>query len=83
MYKGCSLGWDPPLLITLHLLPGLVFAGFFFVLARVFIQHGLAGYLALLISIPVCLVPTKLGVMILWSTRVTGRRSFLGAVVYN
>jgi membrane protease YdiL (CAAX protease family) len=72
-----------PLLIALHLLPGLIFAGFFFVLSRVFIQRGLTGYLALLISIPVCLAPIELGVMILWSARFTGRRSLLEAVVYR
>jgi membrane protease YdiL (CAAX protease family) len=49
----------------------------------VFIQHGLTGYLALLISIPVCLAPIELGVMILWTARFTGRRSFLEAVIYN
>jgi len=48
------------LLITLHLLPGLVFAGFFFVLSHVFIQRGYTGYLALLILIPACLAPIEL-----------------------
>jgi hypothetical protein len=71
------------LLIALHLLPGLIFAGFFFVLSRVFIQRGLTGYLALLISIPVCLAPIELGVLILWSARFTGRRSLLEAAVYR
>jgi len=72
-----------PLLIALHLLPGLLFAGFFFVLSRVFIQWGLTGYLALLISVPVCLVPIELGVMLLWSVRFTGMRTLLGAIRYR
>jgi membrane protease YdiL (CAAX protease family) len=72
-----------PLLIALHLLPGLIFAGFFFVLSRVFIQRGLTGYLALLITILFCLAPVELGVMIFWSARFTGRRSLMEAVVYN
>lgn len=72
-----------PLLITLHLLPGLLFAGFFFILSYLFIQWGLTGYLALLISIPICLAPIELGVMILWSRRFTGNRSFQEAVLYN
>ena len=71
------------LLIALHLLPGLIFAGFFFVLSRVFIQHGLTGYLALMISIPVCLAPIELGVMLLWSSRFTGRRTVMEVVVYR
>ena len=54
-----------PVLIALHLVPGLLFAGFFFVLSRVFIQWGLTGYLALLITIPFCLVPIEIGVMVL------------------
>jgi membrane protease YdiL (CAAX protease family) len=49
----------------------------------VFIQRGLTGYLALLISIPVCLAPIELGVMLFWSARFTGRRSLLEAVIYR
>jgi membrane protease YdiL (CAAX protease family) len=71
------------LLIVLHLLPGLIFAGFFFVLSRLFIQHGYTGYLALLISIPVCLAPIELGVMLFWSSRFTGKRAVMEAVVYR
>jgi membrane protease YdiL (CAAX protease family) len=71
------------LLIALHLLPGLIFAGFFFVLSRAFIQNGYTGYLALLISIPICLAPIELGVMLFWSLRFTGRRAMMEAVVYR
>jgi membrane protease YdiL (CAAX protease family) len=71
------------LLIVLHLLPGLIFAGFFFVLSHVFIQRGYTGYLALLISVPVCLAPIELGVMLFWSWRFTGRRALMEAVVYR
>ncbi|MCJ7569357.1 MAG: hypothetical protein MUO58_17730, partial [Anaerolineales bacterium] len=70
-------------MIVLHLLPGLIFAGFFFVLSHVFIQHGYTGYLALLISVPVCLAPMELGVMLFWSSRFTGRRGVMEAVVYR
>jgi membrane protease YdiL (CAAX protease family) len=71
------------LLIVLHLLPSLIFAGFFFILSRVFIQYGLTGYLALLILVPVCLVPIELGVMLFWSSRFSGRRAVMEAVVYR
>jgi membrane protease YdiL (CAAX protease family) len=71
------------LLIALHLVPGLVFAGFFFVLSYVFIQLGYTAYLALLISVPVCLAPIELGVMLCWSSRFTGRRALMEAVVYR
>lgn len=71
------------LLILLHLLPGLIFAGFFFVLSHAFIQRGYTGYLALLISVPVCLAPIELGVMLFWSRRFAGRRGLMEAVVYR
>jgi len=61
-----------PLLIMLHLLPGIIFAVFFFVISGIFIQYGLTGYLALLITIPACLVPIEIGVMLFWSKRFTG-----------
>lgn len=72
-----------PLLIALHLVPGLIIAGFFFVLSRMFIQLGLSGYLALLITIPACLVPMEIGVMLFWNARFTGRWSFSQAVAYR
>lgn len=72
-----------PLLIVLHLLPGLINAAFFFVLSHAFIQYGYTGYLALLISIPFCLAPIELGVMLFWSSRFTGRRAVMEAVVYR
>jgi membrane protease YdiL (CAAX protease family) len=72
-----------PLLIALHLVPGLIFAGFFFVLSQMFIRCGLTGYLALLTTIPLCLAPVEIGVMLLWSARVTGRRSLSEAIGYR
>lgn len=71
------------MLIALHLLPGLLIAGFYFVLANVFVQVGLSGYLALILSIPICLVPIELGVMVLWAVRFTGSRSILAVVDYQ
>jgi|OpeIllAssembly_1097287.scaffolds.fasta_scaffold252742_2 hypothetical protein len=72
-----------PLLIVLSLLPGLIFGGFFLFLSSVFIKHGLTGYLALLVSIPVCLAPIELGIMLFWSTRFTESRSLSQAIVYR
>jgi membrane protease YdiL (CAAX protease family) len=72
-----------PLLIALHLVPGLIIAGFFFMLARIFIQLGLSGYLALLITIPACLVPMEIGLMLFWNARYTGRWSLSQAIVYR
>jgi membrane protease YdiL (CAAX protease family) len=72
-----------PLLVALHLVPGLVFAGVFFVLSRMFIRWGLTGYLALLVTIPICLVPIEIGVMLFWSARFAGRGFLLEAVGYR
>jgi membrane protease YdiL (CAAX protease family) len=72
-----------PLLIVLNLLPGLIFGGFFLLLSSVFVKHGLTGYLALLVSIPVCLAPIELGIMLFWSARFTGSRSLSQAIAYH
>jgi membrane protease YdiL (CAAX protease family) len=72
-----------PLLIVLHLVPGIIIAVFFFVLSWMLIRRGLTGYLALLITIPACLVPMEIGVMLLWSVRFTGTRSLSEAIRYR
>jgi membrane protease YdiL (CAAX protease family) len=72
-----------PLLIVLHLVPGIVFAVFFWVLSWMLIPRGLTAYLALLITIPACLVPTQIGVMLLWSVRSTGKTSLSEAISYR
>jgi membrane protease YdiL (CAAX protease family) len=72
-----------PLLIVLHLVPGIIFAVFFFVLSWILIRRGLTGYLALLITIPACLVPMEIGVMLLWSVRFTGTRLLSEAIRYR
>jgi len=72
-----------PLLIVLHLVPGIIFAVFFWVLSWMLIPRGLTAYLALLITIPACLVPVQIGVMLLWSVRFTGTRSLSEAIRYR
>lgn len=72
-----------PLLVALHLVPGLVFAGFFFLLSWMFIRYGLTAYLALLVTIPVCLVPIEIGTILLWSTRSIGEASLSTATAYG
>jgi membrane protease YdiL (CAAX protease family) len=81
--KNGQIRTSGPLLIVLHLLPGLIFAGFFFILSYVFIQRGLTGYLALLVLIPLCLAPIELGVMRFLSSRFTERRALMEVVVYR
>ncbi len=72
-----------PLLIVLHLAPGIIFAVFFWVLSWMLIRRGLTAYLALLITVPACLVPIEIGVMSLWSVRFTGTRSLSEAIRYR
>jgi membrane protease YdiL (CAAX protease family) len=72
-----------PLLIALHLVPGIIFAVFFFVLSWMLIRRGLTAYLALLIAVPACLVPMEIGVMLLWSARFTRTRSLSAAIGYR
>jgi CAAX protease family protein len=71
------------LLVVLNLLPGLILGGFFLLLSGVFVKHGLTGYLALLVLIPVCLAPMELGIMLFWSARFTGSTSLSQAVAYR
>jgi membrane protease YdiL (CAAX protease family) len=72
-----------PLLIVLHLLPGILFAVFFIVLSRLFIQHGLTGYLALLITIPICLAPVEIGIILFWRNKFEERRSLSDVIGYR
>ena len=72
-----------PLLIVLHLAPGIIFAVFFFLLSWMLIRRGLTAYLALLITIPACLAPIEIGVILLWSVRFTGTRSLSEAIRYR
>jgi membrane protease YdiL (CAAX protease family) len=72
-----------PLLIALHLLPGVLFGGVFFALSWMFIHWGLTGYLALLVAIPIILAPIETGIMLLWSKRETGKRSLSAVIDYH
>jgi membrane protease YdiL (CAAX protease family) len=72
-----------PWLIALHLVPGLLFGVFFFVLSWLLIRRGLTAYLALMIAVPACLAPIEIGVMLLWSVRSTGTLSLSEAIRYR
>ncbi len=71
------------LLLVLHILPGILFAIVFFLLAKALMEGGATAYLALIISIPLCLVPMELGIMILWSKVATGSYSFRNVLGYQ
>lgn len=71
------------LLLALHLIPGIVFALVFCLLAKTLMGGGATAYLALIIAIPVCLVPTEMGIMLLWSMKTTGIPSFRTVLGYR
>ena len=81
--KNGQSKFSGPLLILLHLVPGIIFAIFFWVLSWMLVRLGLTAYLALLITIPACLAPMEIGVMFLWSKRLTGTRSLSEAILYR
>jgi len=72
-----------PWLVGLHLLPGLGFGALFAVLTRLFVRHGLTGYLALLATVPLFLVPVEVGVMLLWRDGRAGCGSLSRAIAYR
>jgi membrane protease YdiL (CAAX protease family) len=71
------------LLLALHLIPGIVFALVFYLLAKVLMRGGATAYLALIISIPLCLAPLELGIMIVWGKKATGTSLFGAALGYR
>lgn len=70
------------LLLALHIIPGIVFALVFCLLAKALMGIGATAYLALIISIPLCLVPMELGIMIV-SSEATHTASFGAALGYR
>lgn len=70
-------------IFALHLVPGIVFALVFCALAKAMTARGATAYLALILTIPVCLVPMELGIMAVWSRRTTGRFSVRAALGYR
>ena len=70
-------------LIALHLVPGVVFSTFLWLLSGLFTRHGLTAYLAELIAIPVCLAPLLAGIVRFWSRRPNEAGSILGALTYR
>jgi membrane protease YdiL (CAAX protease family) len=71
------------LLLALHLIPGIVFALVFFLLAKALMGIGATAYLGLIISIPICLVPIELGIMTVWSRKTKGTSLFGAALGYR
>ena len=72
-----------PMLLTLHLAPGIAIAAVFFVLARILIRSGFTAYLALIVAIPLCLVPVEIGVMLWWARHSTRTRSLREVINYH
>ncbi len=65
------------LLVSLHLFPGLLFAFVYYWIAGAVLRNGLPVYIALMITIAVCLIPVELGTM--WIARLRSSRKGIGA----
>ena len=79
--RSAELTW--PWLIALHLAPGVAFWGVLLLLQRIVEAQGGTTYLALILTIPLCLVPLELGIMLFWSKRTTGKASLRAATGYR
>jgi uncharacterized protein len=69
--------------LLLHLLPGLLITGGYFVLIRPLRQWGYPSLLALMVAIAVILVPFELGYLLYQGRRRNGRLSLEGIVLYR
>lgn len=70
--------WLP--LLALHLMPGIAFALVFGLLAKTLMGGGYTAYLALILTIPLALVPIEMGIMLVWSKKTTGKLSLRAAL---
>jgi membrane protease YdiL (CAAX protease family) len=71
------------LLLALHLIPGIVLALVFCLLAKALRGGGATVYLALITTIPLCLVPMEMGIMLVWSMKTTGIPSLRTVLGYR
>ena len=79
--QGAGRRWL--LLLALHLLPGVALALVFWLLTETLVAAGATAYLALILTIPLCLVPVEMGIVLAWSYKTTGRWSVRSALGYG
>jgi hypothetical protein len=72
-----------PQSIALHLLPGILIGAVVFTVRGLVVRAGYPTLMALLLAIPVSLIPFELGVLVLIGKRRNGRFSLDGIVHYR
>jgi CAAX protease family protein len=69
--------------VCLHLLPGVVTGAVFFALRPVIVTAGYPPHLALVLAVPLALLPVTLGLLLYLGHRQNGRFSLEGVVLYR
>lgn len=69
--------------VVLHLLPGVVITAFYVLFAPLAITWGFPPVFALLVAVPLVLVPLELGYLLYRAQRSTGTFSLVGVVGYR
>jgi hypothetical protein len=69
--------------LGLHLIPGALITAFYFSTAPLVINAGYPALMALLIAIPVILIPFELGYLLYQGKKQNGRLSLKGVVLYR
>lgn len=69
--------------ILLHLAPGVAIGVFYFLVRDPLLRAGFPPLFALMIAVPIVLVPVELGILLVEGRRRTGRLSIRGVVGYT
>lgn len=69
--------------IILHLLPGILILICFIIFAPIFERNGIPTMLALLLAIPIVLIPFELGFLLYQGKKKNGKFSLKGIVLYR
>lgn len=69
--------------IVLHLLPGILIGGFYFLVRQPVMNMGYPSILALALAIPFVLIPAELGFLFYQAKKKTGRYDLRGIIAYR
>ena len=69
--------------LTLHLLPGILIGGFFFIFRQPVINLGYPSSMALILGVAFILIPFELGYLLYQGRKKTGRYTLAGVISYR
>lgn len=69
--------------VILHLLPGVMVGAFYFLAVQPVRALGFPSYMALLLAIPVVILPVQFGYLLYQGKKRNGRFSLRGVVLYR